>query len=89
MAEGNPQLLLERGEHGKLPPLLVIQGTSDDNLPHDMASNFAAAYRKAGGEATLHEFEGQPHTFITRNPDSDAAKHALKLMAEFVQGQVR
>ena len=89
MAEGNPQLLLERGEHGKLPPLLVIQGTSDDNLPHDMASNFAAAYRKAGGEATLHEFEGQPHTFITRNPDSDASKQALKLMAEFVQGQVR
>ena len=89
MAEGNPQLLLERGEHGKLPALLVIQGTNDDNLPHDMASNFAAAYRKAGGEAALHEFEGQPHAFITRNPDSDAAKQALKLMAEFVQGQVR
>jgi acetyl esterase/lipase len=84
MAEGNPQLMLERGEHGKLPPLLVLQGTNDDNLPNDMASNFVAAYRKAGGEATLHEFEGQPHTFVTRNPDADASKQALKLMAEFV-----
>jgi acetyl esterase len=89
MAEGNPQLLLERGEHGKLPPLLVLQGTNDDNLPRDMASNFTAAYRKAGGAATLHEFDGQPHTFITRNPDSDASRQALKLMADFVLAQAR
>jgi acetyl esterase/lipase len=84
MAEGNPQLMLERGEHGELPPLLVLQGTNDDNLPRDMASNFVAAYRSAGGKAMLHEFEGQPHTFITRNPDADASKQALKLVAEFV-----
>lgn len=89
MAEGNPQLLLERGEHGKLPPLLVIQGTNDDNLPRDMASNFTEAYRRAGGVATLHEFEGQPHTFVTRSPDSEASKQALKLMAEFVLAQAR
>jgi dipeptidyl aminopeptidase/acylaminoacyl peptidase len=89
MAEGNPQLLLERGEHGKLPPLLVIQGTNDDNLPRDMASNFTAAYRKAGGDATLHEFEGQPHTFVTRNPDSADSKRALELMAAFVLAQVK
>ena len=89
MTDANPQLLIERGEHGKLPPLLMIQGTNDDNLPRDMASNFAAAYRKAGGEATLHEFEGQPHTFISRNPDSDATKQSLKLMAEFVLAQAK
>jgi acetyl esterase/lipase len=89
MAEGNPQLLLERGEHGTLPPLLVIQGTNDDNLPRDMASNFTAAYRNAGGHATLQEFEGQPHTFVTRNPDADASKQALKLMAEFILAQAK
>jgi acetyl esterase/lipase len=89
MAEGNPQLMLERGEHGKLPPLLIIQGTNDDNLPRDMATNFATAYRKAGGEATLHEFDGQPHTFVTRSPDSDASKQALALMREFVLAQAR
>jgi acetyl esterase/lipase len=67
----------------------VLQETNDDNLPRDMASNFATAYRKAGGAATLHEFDGQPHTFITRNPDSDASKQALKLMADFVLAQTR
>jgi acetyl esterase len=89
MAEGNPQLLIEHGEHDKLPPVLLLQGTNDDNLPRDMASNFASAYRKAGGEATLHEFDGQPHAFVTRNPDSDAAKQALKLVEEFVLEQAR
>jgi len=87
MAEGNPQLLLERGEHGVLPPLLVIQGTNDDNLPADMASRFVAAYRNASGAAKLQEFDGQQHAFVTRNPDSEASKHALKLMVEFIHAQ--
>ena len=37
MEEGNPQRILERGEARNLPPLLIVQGTSDDNLPPDMA----------------------------------------------------
>ena len=43
MAEGNPQLILERGEAVEKPPALIMQGTVDDNLTPDMASNFAAA----------------------------------------------
>jgi acetyl esterase len=86
MAEGNPQLMLERGEHETLPPLLVLQGTNDDNLPADMAARLVAAYRNAGGDATLHEFPGQPHTFVTRHPDAEASKQALALMAEFIHG---
>jgi acetyl esterase/lipase len=36
MAEGNPQLILERGEPVEKPPALIMQGTADDNLtpPH-------------------------------------------------------
>ena len=49
---------------GKLPPLLVLQGTNDDNLPPDMASKFVSAYRKAGGDAVLQEFAGQIHGFV-------------------------
>lgn len=89
MADGNPQLVLERGAHGALPPLLIIQGTDDDNLPADMATRLADAWRKGGGEATLHEFAGQPHTFITRKPDDADSKTALRLMVEFIKRQAK
>ena len=89
MADGNPQLVIERGAHGALPPLLVLQGTNDDNLPADMATGLTAAWRKAGGTATLHEFEGQPHTFVTRKPDDPASKEALRLMVEFIKAQTK
>ena len=48
-AEGNPQMILDRGEPVELPPALVVQGTADVVLPDGMADKFAAAYRKAGG----------------------------------------
>jgi acetyl esterase/lipase len=62
MAEGNPILMLERGEKVPLPPALWVQGRPDP--VHDyrdpdspVALNeperFAAAYRKAGGSIDL------------------------------------
>ena len=89
MAEGNPQLMLERGEHGALPPLLVLQGTNDDNVPSDMASNFVSAWRKAGGVATLNGFEGQVHAFVNRDPKSDASVQALESMVKFIQDKAK
>ena len=50
MAEGNPQLILERGETGPLPPAILVQGLADDNVTPDMADRFAASYRARGGE---------------------------------------
>ena len=87
MAEGNPQKILQRGEARDLPPLLILQGTNDDNLPADMADRFAAAYREAAGEVKLEKFEGQPHTFITRDPASAASVRALALIRAFVAKQ--
>ena len=62
MQEGNPMLLLERGEHATLPPSLWIQGrpdpthdykdpagTFDGNEPERFAHN----YRTAGGSLDL------------------------------------
>ena len=69
MAEANPQAILESGEAIKLPPALLIQGTADANVTPDMADRFAAAYAKAGGKITLRKFEGEPHTFISAEPD--------------------
>ncbi len=65
----------------------MLQGTNDDNLTPDMADNFAAAYRKRGGALTLEKFEGQPHTFVSRDPTSAASQRALALIKAFVHKQ--
>jgi acetyl esterase/lipase len=87
MAEGSPQHILERGEPATLPPALVLQGTNDDNLTPDMADRFVAAYRQRGGQATLEKFEGQPHTFVSKDPNSAASLKALALIKAFVHQQ--
>jgi acetyl esterase len=87
MAEGNPQLILERGEAVERPPTLIMQGTADDNLTPDMAANFAAAYTRAGGAISFHRFEGQPHAFIARDPAAPDAQRALALIADFIHHQ--
>jgi acetyl esterase len=87
MSEGNPQLILERGEPAELPPALVLQGTSDDNVTPDMADRFAAAYRKAGGSLELAKYEGQPHMFIAKEPTSQASLQALELIKAFIHRQ--
>ncbi|HEY4470552.1 MAG TPA: alpha/beta hydrolase [Stellaceae bacterium] len=87
MGEGNPQLILERGETGALPPAILVQGTADDNVTPDMADRFTAAYRARGGQLELHKFDGQPHTFIVRDPASDASRRATEMIRDFVLKQ--
>src|SRR5208337_1467382 len=89
MAEGSPQLILERGESAEKPPALIMQGTTDDNLTPDMAANFAAAYTRAGGSIVFHRFEGQPHAFIARDPSAPDALRALGLITDFIHLQTR
>lgn len=84
MAEGNPQMILERGEPAALPPCLLIQGTSDDNVTPDMADRFDAAYRAAGGDFTLEKFPGAPHAFVAKDPASDDSRRAVGLIRDFV-----
>jgi acetyl esterase len=84
MTEGNPQLILERGEAECLPPLLALQGAEDENLTDDMAERFATAYRRAGGDATLEFFPGEPHAFLDRSPDSAPSQSALATAVAFI-----
>jgi acetyl esterase/lipase len=86
-ADGSPQLILERREPVELPPTLIIQGTSDVILTPDMNDRFAAAYEKAGGSVRLEKFEGQPHTFITKEPSSPASLEALERIKTFILRQ--
>jgi acetyl esterase/lipase len=89
MAEGSPQLILERGEPVETPPALIMQGTADDNLTPEMAANFAAAYSKAGGSIAFHRFEGEPHAFIPREPMSANSRRALGLITDFIHHLTR
>jgi len=86
MKEGNPQLILERGEPAELPPVLILQGTADDNVPLSIPHRFVEAYRAAGGSAKLELFPGMPHGFARDSgPESD---RALTLMKAFVERQL-
>jgi acetyl esterase len=87
MAEGSPYDIVRRGEAQQLPALLILQGTNDDNLTPDMQQRFVAAYRERGGSVELEIYEGQPHSFISRDPAAAAAQAALVRMTAFITRQ--
>jgi acetyl esterase len=86
MGEGSPQRIVEAGEAESLPPAILLQGTADDNVTPDMADKFTAAWRAKGGSIELHKFDGQPHTFVVRDPASEASRSACELARAFVKG---
>ena len=82
MEEGNPFQILERREDAELPPVLLIQGAADENLPIPVTEQFVAAYREAGGTIEFEIFPGMGHGFgYTASPDTD---RAVALMKKFV-----
>jgi acetyl esterase/lipase len=83
MKEGNPAMILERGEPAELPPLLVLQGTADDNIPYQIVEAFPPKWRAAGGDATIELFEGEPHGFGNR--PGPAQERFIALIKAFVQ----
>lgn len=77
--EGNPHMILQRGEMVTLPPAIIIQGTEDDNIPVPATKEFAEAYRRSGGEIQLEIFDGMPHGFgYRRGPETDRAVDLVK-----------
>lgn len=87
MADGNPQLILERGEAIELPPVLLVQGADDDVLSPNTAERFAAAYGKAGGLIEVAFYPGAGHGYARDGgPNTD---RTLDAMAAFVARQLR
>ena len=84
MVEGSPYDIVTRGDAQRLPSLLILQGTNDDNLTPDMQQLFVAAYRAKGGNAELAIFAGEPHGFIARDPASAASRDALLRITSFI-----
>jgi acetyl esterase/lipase len=85
--EGNPAKILERGEKVVLPPLLIMQGELDSNVPWQIQDKFAQAWRAAGGECELEIFKGCEHMWIQEpGPQTDRAHEVLKA---FIARQLR
>jgi len=77
--EGNPQYILDRKEHGVLPPLLILQGALDDNVLPSIQEKFVASWRAAGGDARLEVFEGCEHEWVAKpGPQTERAHEMVK-----------
>ena len=80
MREASPNLILERGESVELPPVQVVYGTADGNVPRTIVDTFDERYRAAGGEAELALFPNAPHGFGNRGgPDAERAIEEIKV----------
>lgn len=86
MIEGNPQTLLDRGAAIDRPPILILQGTQDSNIPLSIPERFVESYRAAGGEVELSLFPDEPHSF--GNQGGPAAEKAVAQMKAFIARQV-
>jgi acetyl esterase len=86
MREANPQMILERGDPAELPPVLIIQGDTDDNIPNYMPLMFEHAYAAAGGSLRLEWFPGMPHAFA-KEPGEESDR-AIEIMRDFVAEQI-
>jgi acetyl esterase/lipase len=86
MQEGSPQQVLERGDNTALPPVLILQGTNDDNVPLSISERFVATYRGLRGEIERELFPGMPHAFAREpGPETD---RAIALMKAFIGRQL-
>ena len=86
MQEGNPTLILSRGERVEHPPALILQGTADRNVLPEMQERFVAAYRGVGGSIELVTFPDIPHGFTVR--PGPATDRAIELMKAFIARQL-
>jgi acetyl esterase len=96
MAEGNPTLILERGEKVLTPPAIWFQGRGD--ILHDYKDEdssfdgnepqrFVVAYRKAGGEIALEYIDMDRHA--GHSPDLSKIGAAFEQMAAFVRKHIK
>ena len=86
MQEGSPQQSLDRGDYRALPPMLILQGDSDDNIPLTIPERFVETYREKGGAVDITYFPGMPHAFAQQpRPNTD---RAIGLMKDFLTRNV-
>jgi acetyl esterase/lipase len=85
--EGNPALILERGEKVVLPPAIWVQGRPDEThdyhdpeggFPGNEPERFVSNYRKAGGDIEITYFDNEKrNTDVSHAPVLDFLKKHL------------
>jgi acetyl esterase len=93
LQEGNPQLMLDRHDPVKLPPVLLLQGSADvngdvkdTNVSPAIQQRFAASYQAASGKMQVELLPGAPHNFV--NMGGPYLDRALGLMKTFIGRQL-
>jgi len=86
MQEGNPILILQRGERVELPPCLVVHPEKDQWMTPERAENFGATYRTAGGRCEVAVFPGMPHGIAGWNEPS--IQNAVARMKGFIAASI-
>jgi acetyl esterase/lipase len=86
MRRANPQMIVERGESVRKPPVLIIQGDEDDNIPRYIPLMFEEAYRAAGGSVRLEWFPGMPHGFA-KEPGEETDR-AIEIIRAWLAEQI-
>jgi acetyl esterase len=84
MAEGNPPLILERGEPVELPPTLVIQRTVDSAHPLEMQQRLVDWYQRRGGHIEMPLFENLPSPYKL-SPEFPDSQRALDAVEDFIK----
>jgi acetyl esterase len=85
MSDGDPPLILERGERVDLPEAFIFHGTADRWTPVATVENFAKLYRERGGRIELTLFKNEPHAFVNDHPERPASARAIELLAQFAR----
>jgi len=88
MEEGNPPLILERGEPVELPPTLVVQRKVDTAHPLEMQQRLVEWYRKRGGQIEMPLFETIPTPFRITDEAPETAT-VVDTIASFITAQAR
>ncbi len=63
MMKGNPQTILDEKRFDATPPVLIIQGSADTNVPLYIPERFVKTYENLGAEISYRLFDGMPHGF--------------------------
>lgn len=87
MAEGSPNLALQRGDAVELPDMLYLQNPADGMHPAENLESFTAGYRKAGGTVTVEYFEGPQYDHMRAEPDTPSSRQAYQTLIDFVHSQ--
>jgi acetyl esterase len=87
MAEGSPNLALQRGDAIDTPNILYLQNPIDRMHPRANLDSFVDGYRKADGDLTLEFFDGENYDQIRTDPASPEARDGIRRIVEFIHRQ--